>query len=120
MGQVTLEGLRDGAWLLVDTAPIIYTLEDNPRFAPRFRSVFEAHDAGSVRFAVSAVTIAEVMTGPLKAGDEALTGGVEDDVAVYQTGKSAKRLFYTQDYQDGRVARRALLTVFFFSEVTLL
>jgi hypothetical protein len=52
--------------------------------------------------------------------DEALTGGVEDDTAAYQTGKSAKRLFYTQDYQDGRVARRAQLTVYFFSEVTLL
>ncbi len=72
MGPVTLEGLREGALLWLDSAPIIYTLEDHPRFAARFRPVFEAHAAGSVRFAVSPVTIAEVLTGPLKAGDEAL------------------------------------------------
>jgi predicted nucleic acid-binding protein len=73
MGPVTLEGLRDGALLLVDSAPIIYTLEDHPRFALRFRPIFEAHAAGLARFAVSAVTIAEVLTGPLKSGNEALS-----------------------------------------------
>jgi predicted nucleic acid-binding protein len=72
MEPLTLQGLREGALLLVDSAPIIYTLEDHPRLAARFRPLFEAHAAGSVRFAVSAVTIAEVLTGPLQAGDEAL------------------------------------------------
>ena len=72
MGPVTLEGLRKAALLLVDSAPIICTLEDHPRFAARFRAVFEAYETGSVRFAVSPVTIAEAPTGPLKSGDEAL------------------------------------------------
>jgi hypothetical protein len=52
--------------------------------------------------------------------DEAVTGGVEDDTLNYQTGRGTKRLLYTQAYQDGRAARRARLTVYFFSEVTLL
>src|SRR5580658_6880907 len=72
MGPVTLEGVGEGALLLVDSAPIIYTLEDHSRFAARFRPIFEAHAAGSLRFAVSPITIAEVLTGPLKSGDEAL------------------------------------------------
>jgi hypothetical protein len=55
--------------LLVDSAPIIYTLEDHPRFAAHFLPIFESHAAGSLRFAVSPVTIAEVLTGPLKSGD---------------------------------------------------
>jgi hypothetical protein len=34
--------------------------------------MFEAHGAGRLRFAVTTVTIAEVLTGPLQWGDEAL------------------------------------------------
>jgi hypothetical protein len=52
--------------------------------------------------------------------DEAVTSGVEDDTLAYQTGRAARRVLYMQAHQDGRVARRARLTVFSFSEVTLL
>jgi hypothetical protein len=52
--------------------------------------------------------------------EEAATAGVEDDTVNYQTGRAARKMFYTQALQDGRAARRAELTVFFFSEVTLL
>ncbi|HWY20886.1 MAG TPA: hypothetical protein VNX26_06660 [Candidatus Acidoferrum sp.] len=51
---------------------------------------------------------------------EAATAGVEDDTLAYQTGRAARKVFYTQAFQDGRAGRRAELTVFFFSEVTLL
>jgi predicted nucleic acid-binding protein len=34
--------------------------------------LFEAHAAGRLRFATTTITIAEVLTGPMKAGDEAL------------------------------------------------
>jgi len=44
---------------------------------------------------------------------EATASGVEDNTLAYQA-------MYEQAYQDGRVERRAQLTVFFFSEVTLL
>src|SRR5690349_13387550 len=64
--------LPDQALLLIDSPPIIYVLEGHPSFAPRFRSLFEAHAAGRLRFAVTTVTIAEVLTGPLKAGEEGL------------------------------------------------
>ena len=51
---------------------------------------------------------------------EAVPSSVEDDTLNYSTGRGARRVLYTQAYQDGRVARRAQLAVFFFSEVTLL
>src|SRR5580700_4439374 len=51
--------------------------------------------------------------------DEAVTAGVEDETSAYQ-GRSARKVLYAQAFQDGRVARKAGLTVFFFSEVTLL
>lgn len=50
---------------------------------------------------------------------EATTSGVEDNTSAYQ-GRALRRAMYEQAYQDGRVERRAGLTIFFFSEVTLL
>lgn len=50
---------------------------------------------------------------------EATTSGVEDNTAAYQ-GRAARRAMYEQAYEDGRVERRANLTIFFFSEVILL
>ena len=61
-----------GALLLVDSAPIIYTLEGNVRFSERFAPMFQRHAQGELALAVTTITIAEVLTGPLKAGEEAL------------------------------------------------
>ena len=72
MESIEAAELGDGALLLVDSAPIIYTLEGHQKFAKRFERVFELHAKGQLRFAVSTVTIAEVLTGPLQAGEEAL------------------------------------------------
>jgi predicted nucleic acid-binding protein len=69
---VTLAGqVPDGATVLIDTNPIIYILEGNPLGAP-FRSIFEAVDSGRIRALVTPITVAEVVSGPLKAGKEAL------------------------------------------------
>jgi hypothetical protein len=51
--------------------------------------------------------------------EAATTNPVEDDTSAYQ-GRAVRRAMYEQAYQDGRVERRAVLTIFFFSEVTLL
>lgn len=72
MEPVDLSNLPEGAVLLLDSPPIIYFLEEHPRFAARFQPIFEAQRDGVVRFAVTTVTIAEVLTGPLQAGEEAL------------------------------------------------
>lgn len=72
MEPVDLESLPEDALLMVNSAPIIYMLEGHPAFMPRFRPLFDAHAAGRLRFAVTTLAIAEVLTGPLKAGDEAL------------------------------------------------
>jgi predicted nucleic acid-binding protein len=73
MEPISLDGLPENALLLVDSAPIIYVLEDHPELAAVFRPVFEAHDEGLLRLAVTTVTLAEVLTGPLGARDEVLT-----------------------------------------------
>jgi predicted nucleic acid-binding protein len=72
MAELDLAGLDDDALLLIDTPPIVYQLEAHPEFGPRFRPLFDAHAAGRLRFAVTTITLAEVLAGPLRAGDEAL------------------------------------------------
>lgn len=72
MEPVSLEGLPENALLLIDSAPLIYVLEGHPELAAVFRPVFEAHDEGLVRLAVTTVTLAGVLTGPLGARDEVL------------------------------------------------
>lgn len=71
MGPLDLSGLRTGALLLLDSAPIIYWFE-SPVFADRFAPLFDLHDTGGVRLAVTTTAIAEVLTGAFKRGDEPL------------------------------------------------
>ena len=72
MAPLDFSGLSEHALLLIDSPPIIYFLEGHARWAARFEGIFEAHRSNAVRFAVTTVTIAEVLTGPLQAGEEAL------------------------------------------------
>ncbi len=72
MEPVSLEGLPENPLVLIDSAPIIYVLEDHPELAPVFRPVFEAHAKGLARFALTTVTLAEVLTGPLGERNEVL------------------------------------------------
>jgi hypothetical protein len=71
--SLKLPALPEHALLLVDSAPVIYCLEGHAKFGPYFRPLFDAHAAGRFGFAVTTITIAEVLTGPLTAGDEALS-----------------------------------------------
>lgn len=72
MGSLELSALPKGALVLVDSAPIIYVLEGHAKLAARFRPLFERQAAGDIAFAVATTAIAEVLTGPLGAGEEAL------------------------------------------------
>jgi len=67
-----LHGLGEHPVLAIDTAPISYWLEGHPRLADRFAPVFEAAAAGAAQIVISTVTLAEVLCGPLRTGNELL------------------------------------------------
>jgi predicted nucleic acid-binding protein len=71
-GQSILSGIPAGATVVIDTAPVIYLLEGNERFLPRFLPLFRAAEVGDIRISITAITLAEVLAGPCKAGKEAL------------------------------------------------
>lgn len=72
MGPLDLSEIPEHGLLLVDSAPVIYVLEGHVRLGPRFKPLFDAHAAGRYRFAVTTITVAEVLSGPLRAGNEGL------------------------------------------------
>lgn len=76
-------GLPQGATVMVDTAPFIYVLESHPQFADQFVGLFEAAAAGDLTIALSTITLAEVLTGPFKAGQTALAKRYEKALSHY-------------------------------------
>jgi predicted nucleic acid-binding protein len=77
-------GLAAGSKVFVDTAPIIYVLESNPVYADNFVGLFEAAADGAISIVLSAVTLAEVLTGPCKAGQAALAKRYEVALCQYE------------------------------------
>lgn len=76
-------GLPQGATVMVDTAPFIYLLESHPRFSDQFVGLFEAAAVGDLTIALSTITLAEVLTGPFKAGQTALAKRFEKALLQY-------------------------------------
>lgn len=63
MESLDAAALPEGALLPVDSAPIIFTLEANERFAAHFAPLFQRHADGELAFAVTTITIADVLSG---------------------------------------------------------
>jgi len=72
MVPLDASALPKGALILVDTSPIIYVLEGHTSLSQRFAPLFERHAAGEIGLAVTTITVAEVLTGPLGKRQEAL------------------------------------------------
>lgn len=70
--------------MVVDTAPLIYILEDHPHVAPLFQGLFEAADRGEVQVALSTITVAELLVGPLKEGRVALAKRYEKALGSFE------------------------------------
>ena len=77
-------GLPQGDTVMVDTAPFIYVLESHPQFADQFVGLFEAAAVGDLMIALSTITLAEVLTGPFKAGQTALAKRYEKTMSLYR------------------------------------
>ena len=72
MGLIPFDTLPPGALVTVDSAPIIYFLENRRTLAERFAPLFDAEAEGRLGIAVSTITLAEVLTGPLSHGNDLL------------------------------------------------
>jgi predicted nucleic acid-binding protein len=78
MGIDLLKGLPSNARITVDSAPIIYFLQDHPKLADRFAPIFQAAAEGAISLCVSTITLAEVLAGPMKAGNDILAAQYQE------------------------------------------
>lgn len=76
-------GLRGGDLVVVDSAPLIYLLDDHPEFAPAFEGLFELHAQGTVQIAISTIAMADVLAGPFKHGQDVLAKRYEKALASF-------------------------------------
>jgi predicted nucleic acid-binding protein len=66
-----IEALR-GTVVGLDTAPLIYFIEENSTYLPFVRPFFEAVDHGEFRVTTSVLTLTEVLVHPMRQGDHDL------------------------------------------------
>ncbi len=62
----------------LDTAPLIYLIEQNPIYLEMVRSFFRAMSQGEFRVVTSIVTLVEVLVYPLRAGNTELAQQYRD------------------------------------------
>ena len=67
-----LSAIPSGSIVVVDSAPIIYYLEDRAILGARFALLFERVAQDEISIVISAISLAEVLAGPLSAGNEVL------------------------------------------------
>ena len=70
----TLQGKTVG----LDTAPLIYFIEENPTYIETVRLFFEAMDRGSFLVVTSTVTLLEVLVHPLRSNNKTLATEYRD------------------------------------------
>ena len=52
----------------LDTAPLIYYIEEDPKFLPAITALFEASSAGRFHLVTSSISLLEVLVLPLRKG----------------------------------------------------
>jgi predicted nucleic acid-binding protein len=67
-----------GQVVAIDTAPLIYFIEQHPGYIERVRPFFASLAEGRFRAVTSTVTLLEVLVRPLRQGDDALAHQYND------------------------------------------
>ena len=63
-----------GQKICIDTAPVIYFIEENPKYRNVIHPVFVEIDLGNIEAITSTITLLEVLVHPLRVGNETLAG----------------------------------------------
>ena len=95
------EQLSSVARLFMDTAPIIYFIEEHPRYLPSMDQVFQLVDSGALQIVTSPITLAECLVLPLRQGD---TGIVQAFTDLLAGGPSTH--FHPIEQRAGELAAR--------------
>jgi predicted nucleic acid-binding protein len=67
--------------VFLDTAPVIYFVENNPSFAPNVQKVFQRLDDSKLTGVVSPITLAECLVAPYRLGQPDVAQAFSDLLA---------------------------------------
>ncbi|KUO75914.1 MAG: hypothetical protein APF81_01615 [Desulfosporosinus sp. BRH_c37] len=70
--------LKKGLKLFVDTAPIIYFIEEHPVYINEVSDIFDRTAEGTVQVVTSVITLIEVLAKPYKLGKNDIVGVYKD------------------------------------------
>ena len=66
------ETVENAGSVFIDTAPLIYFIEAHPVYGPLMKQLVGVLSTGRITASSSVITLAEVLPGPLRAGNEKL------------------------------------------------
>lgn len=90
MGLVDeLQGVR----VCMDTAPIIYFIEKNPKYLGVLKPVFLEIDTGRIEAITSTITLLEVLVHPFRTKNEILAEKYRD-ILLYSEGLTTFEIFH--------------------------
>jgi predicted nucleic acid-binding protein len=72
------DALRGVTRLFLDTAPVIYFVEQNPNYADRVNEIFDRIDMSTVGAVTSPITLAECLVGAISGGSVQLVQDFTD------------------------------------------
>jgi predicted nucleic acid-binding protein len=88
----------------VDTAIVIYFIEEHPRFLPMILPLFREADQGKRSLVTSAITLLEVLVVPSRAGNRALADRYE---ALLTRSRGIRLIDTTRDQSRAAAQLRA-------------
>ena len=88
------EALADIGSIFLDTAPVIYYVENNPRYHDLVKDIFARIDDGSLEAVTSPVTLSECLVAPYRLG---LTALQQDFVDLIVSGRNTAFMHISYD-----------------------
>jgi predicted nucleic acid-binding protein len=73
-----VKALKPGQLIALDTAPLIYFIEEHPIYLPIVTPFFEKLDQGKIKVVTSVITLSEVLVKPLRDGETKLAQQYRD------------------------------------------
>jgi predicted nucleic acid-binding protein len=92
----------------LDTAPLIYFIEENPTYLETVRPLFDAVERGELIAITSVVTLLEVLIQPLRRGDEKLAQQYRD---ILLNAEGLTTVMVSQDIAERAALLRATYNI---------
>jgi len=96
-----LQGMR----ICMDTAPIIYFIEKNPKYLRILKPVFLEIDTGGIEARTSTLTLLEVLVHPFRTKNDILAERYRD-ILLYSEGLTTFEIFHEVSEMSSKLRRR--------------